>query len=88
MVFRNDAAFALDNLTSLTIRPDQIKALRQTILNLAVRGKLVETEPETDEPASMHLKHRGIAVPSVEPFELPVSWIWANVGAVADARPR
>ena len=85
VVFRNDAAFALDNLTSLTTRPDQIKALRQTILNLAVRGKLVEQNPN-DEPASMHLKHRGIAVPSVEPFELPVSWIWANVGAVADAR--
>ena len=39
-VFQNHAAFTLDNLTPLTIRPDQIKALRQTILNLAVRGKL------------------------------------------------
>ena len=44
-VFRNDAAFALDNLTPLTTRPDQIKALRQTILNLAVRGKLVPQDP-------------------------------------------
>ncbi len=43
-VFQNHAAFALDNLTSLTTRPDQIKALRQTILNLAVRGKLVDQE--------------------------------------------
>ena len=50
-VFRNDAAFALDNLTPLTIRPDQIKALRQTILNLAVRGKLV-SQDLNDEPAS------------------------------------
>ena len=49
-VFQNHAAFALDNLTSLTIRPDQIKALRQTILNLAVRGKLVEQDPK-DESA-------------------------------------
>ena len=49
-VFQNHAAFALDNLASLTTRPDQIKALRQTILNLAVRGKLVEQDPE-DEPA-------------------------------------
>ena len=53
--FRNDAAFALDNLTPLTIRPDQIKALRQTILNLAVRGKLVPQDPN-DEPASELLK--------------------------------
>jgi len=35
-----DARFALDALPALTTRPDQIKALRQTILNLAVRGKL------------------------------------------------
>ena len=54
-VFRNDAAFALDNLTPLTTRPDQIKALRQTILNLAVRGKLVPQDPN-DEPASELLK--------------------------------
>ena len=54
-VFQNHAAFALDNLASLTARPDQIKALRQTILNLAVRGKLVEQNPN-DEPASELLK--------------------------------
>ena len=35
------ARFALQSLPSLTTRPDQIKTLRQTILNLAVRGKLV-----------------------------------------------
>ena len=49
--FRDHAAFALDNLDPLTARRDQIKALRQTILNLAVRGKLVEQHPN-DEPAS------------------------------------
>ena len=50
-VFRNQAAFAIENLTPLTTRRDQIKALRQTILNLAVRGKLVAQDPN-DEPAS------------------------------------
>ncbi|MFB9985336.1 restriction endonuclease subunit S [Mesorhizobium kowhaii] len=40
--FQPDARFALDALPTLTTRPDQIKALRQTILNLAVRGKLFE----------------------------------------------
>ena len=54
-VFQNHAAFALDNLIPLTSRPDQIKALRQTILNLAVRGKLVKQDPN-DEPASELLK--------------------------------
>ena len=38
---RTHARFALDTLPALTTRPDQIKTLRQTILNLAVRGKLV-----------------------------------------------
>jgi type I restriction enzyme, S subunit len=38
--FHDDARFALDALPALTTRPDQIKHLRQTILNLAVHGKL------------------------------------------------
>ena len=50
-VFRKDAAFALGNLTPLTTRADQTKPLRQTILNLAVRGKLVQQNPN-DEPAT------------------------------------
>ena len=50
-----DARFALDALPALTMRPDQIKALRQTILNLAVRGKLV-MQDAGDEPASQLLQ--------------------------------
>ena len=57
--FQNHAAFALNNLTPLTTRPDQIKALRQTILNLAVRGKLVPQDPN-DEPALKLLKRIAI----------------------------
>ncbi len=53
--FRDDARFALDALPALTARPDQIKQLRQTILNLAVRGKLVPQDP-ADEPAAELLK--------------------------------
>lgn len=49
------AQFALDALPSLTSRPDQIKTLRQTILNLAVRGKLVGQDP-ADEPALEQIK--------------------------------
>jgi type I restriction enzyme, S subunit len=49
--FHDDARFALDALPAITTRPDQIKQVRQTILNLAVRGKLVPQVPK-DEPAS------------------------------------
>ena len=49
--FKAQATFALDNLAPLATRPDQIPALRQTILDLAVRGKLVAQDPN-DEPAS------------------------------------
>ncbi len=49
--FQANARFTLDALPALIRRPDQIKHLRQTILNLAVRGKLVPQGPN-DEPAS------------------------------------
>jgi type I restriction enzyme S subunit len=53
--FQADARFALNVLPALTTRPDQIKQLRQTILNLAVRGKLVPQDPN-DEPAAVLLE--------------------------------
>lgn len=49
--FAASARTTIDTLPALTSRPDQINALRQTILNLAVRGKLVEQD-SNDEPAS------------------------------------
>ena len=55
VAFQHDVACALKNLPPLTTLPDQIKALRQTILNLAIRGKLVPQDPN-DEPASEILK--------------------------------
>jgi type I restriction enzyme, S subunit len=53
--FRDDAGFALGVLAALTARADQIRQFRQTILNLAVRGKLVPQDPN-DEQASELLK--------------------------------
>ncbi|SNT76803.1 restriction endonuclease subunit S [Paracoccus seriniphilus] len=60
--FPAHARFALAALPSLTTRPDQIKTLRQTILNLAVRGKLVE-QNQADEPASELLERIGTLPP-------------------------
>lgn len=42
--------FYLKNLPLLTTRPDHIQQLRETILDLAVQGKLVAQNPQ-DEPA-------------------------------------
>jgi type I restriction enzyme, S subunit len=53
--FQDDARFALETFQVLTTRPDQIKQLRETILNLAVRGKLVPQDLR-GEPASELLK--------------------------------
>lgn len=51
VTFREHAQFTLSHLQRLTTRPDQVPALRQTILNLAIRGQLVPQDP-SDEPAS------------------------------------
>jgi type I restriction enzyme S subunit len=53
--FREHARFTFNNLPRITTRAVHIKQLRQTILNLAVRGKLVEQDPG-DEPAAELLK--------------------------------
>lgn len=52
---RGHDRFTLDHLAPLTARPEHIKQLRQAILNLAVRGKLVAQDPR-DEPASVQLE--------------------------------
>jgi type I restriction enzyme S subunit len=53
--FRDHARFHLHHLPRTTTRPEHIKKLRETILNLAVRGRLVPQEAK-DEPAKELLK--------------------------------
>ena len=59
--FREHASFALENLTPLTTRLDQIKALRQTILNLAARGLLVEQDRKENRDNQRHLRADALA---------------------------
>ena len=53
--FQTNAKFTINRLSKLTSKPEQVEQLRQTVLNLAVRGKLVKQNP-TDEPASEILR--------------------------------
>lgn len=53
--FKDSTRFYFNHLSSLTTRPEHIQQLRQTILNLAVRGKLAPQDP-SDEPAEELLK--------------------------------
>jgi len=86
--FQADARFALAALPALTTRPDQVKQLRQTILNLAVRGKLVPQNPD-DEPASELLNRIAKEIPlskagtpTAEPpaYDAPRGWVWTRLG--------
>ena len=52
---REHARFHLHHLPRLTTQPEHIKAMRQTILSLAVRGLLVPQDAK-DEPAMVLLK--------------------------------
>ena len=77
--FADHASFALDALPALTTRPDQIKQLRQTILNLAVRGKLVQQDPNDEQAVKFD---RAIPAGLTQPFGLPRNWSWARLRAV------
>jgi type I restriction enzyme S subunit len=66
--FQSDARFALSVLPALSARPDQVKQLRQTILNLAVRGKLVPQAPTTKASQVSTTSQLG------RPADIPSSW--------------
>lgn len=60
------ARFYLNHLSRLTTRPEHIQQLRQIILNLAVRGRLVPQD-SNDEPIDVTLRHaleRRVVLPS------------------------
>jgi type I restriction enzyme S subunit len=84
--FAAHARFVLDNLPAFTTRLDQIAQLRKTILNLAIRGRLLAQDP-SDEPASEVLKRIAVETPArpadeprAIPFEAPKNWVWIYLG--------
>jgi type I restriction enzyme, S subunit len=74
--FRNGARFALEAVPALTARADQIKQLRQTVLNLAVRGDLTGENEYTDAASSD-------AVAEIDkPYRIPSSWRWVRMDEI------
>jgi len=88
-----------DHFELLFDRPEAVDALEQTILQLAVRGLLVQQDP-SDEPAEAFLDRihaeRQIRLPSQrnkpevfrsttesEPYELPSGWVWTTIENLA-----
>jgi len=81
--FQADARFAINVLPAVSARPDQVKQLRQTILNLAVRGKLVPQQIESgDTNASITCDSE---VRDGE-FEIPKGWRWATLSELGSLR--
>lgn len=95
--FQSDARFALDTLTSLTTRRDQITQLRRTILNLAVRGALTQREPDdisaktllqqiaAEAPSKLYAQSKLASDP---PYAIPSNWQWAALGQLIVSGPQ
>jgi type I restriction enzyme, S subunit len=94
--FHDTARFYFNHLPRLTTRPEHIHQLRQTILNLAVRGKLVPQDPN-DEPTQSLISliqserkqrtNKGNCINMQIPidsesgkFSIPQSWRWVRLG--------
>lgn len=96
--FEDDARFVLANLTPLTVRPDQIKQLRQMILSLAVAGKLVDQDAADAAivpilraiatPSAIRCKSSAGQTLSDGPFDIPESWVWGTLGQVVAFGPQ
>lgn len=79
-----DAAWTriAENLPALVTTPADLAPLRETILQLAVRGRLVPQNP-ADEPARPVTPSEVQVTP---PFEAPSGWVWARVQDVGEVK--
>jgi type I restriction enzyme S subunit len=89
-----NADLLLAHFDRISEAPDALGRLRGFILDLAVRGKLIEQDPNDEPAVSLLGKIRaqkgqlGIPtdaelIPADErPFEIPPNWIWLRLGDV------
>lgn len=77
----DNARFALDSLPVLTARGDQIKQLRQALLDLAIRGKLVPQDANEQVGSDGgHARTKNAELP----FQAPPGWRWCDFAQVAE----
>ena len=80
--------FVFKNFDWLTIDIEQVETLRQTIINLAVRGRLVK-QNSNDESAEQYLERIPTNEMTVvgkdefgKPFEIPSAWKFIRFGLI------
>ncbi|MDF1740800.1 MAG: restriction endonuclease subunit S [Verrucomicrobiales bacterium] len=81
------------NFDTLFTTESSIDQLKQTILQLAVMGKLVEQDPE-DEPAGSFLNQiaekninkKALPKPKRTPYTVPESWEWSTSGYIGEIK--
>ncbi len=83
--FRDHARFYFDHLPRLTTKPEHIQQLRQTILNLAVRGKLVPQDTRDQHAPEFGIEKETSETNRIQ-LRLPSSWSWTRVENVAESR--
>lgn len=83
--FREHVRFHLQHFPRFTTRPDQIPQLRQTILDLAIRGKLLEQESD-DDPVDVSIREVLSSADDEFTFLIPATWAWVRVSSVSSSR--
>lgn len=102
--FEDAWSLVAENVDLIFDSRKNVAALRQTVLQLAVEGKLVPQNP-ADEPAAVLLERiaaekrrlvkegkirKAKPLPPVEevPFEAPEGWVWTKLGSIIRFGPK
>jgi type I restriction enzyme S subunit len=84
---KESARFFLKNSPRMVTKPEHVAGVRQTILDLAVRGRLVAQnagdEPVNPAPIRATARVQPIATNEL-PFTAPRSWEWRRLGSAAE----
>jgi Restriction endonuclease S subunits len=79
----------LDNFATIAEAPGGVQRLRDLVLDLAFRGRIVPQD-DSEGPASVLLRHgesrHTRTEPLESPYRIPVSWEWVRFGDVAESR--